>query len=230
MEPITKAKAVGWTAATILAPLVLSLFVSSIYIGYWYAQTGHRGQPPPDVIFRSMMLATPLALWIVAGAWWLFHRGGSSFAELYWIRTGSIGKDVLIGVVVGGLWTAVYGFGEVVEFGEMFVLDRAKLGFVPASVSAGFCEEFLFRGFLIGLIARAGGGRGSQLVYSSLAFALAHCFWGPWGVFWTAVLGFTLGLVTLWRGNVWSAVVAHTVLNLCIEPALLSKALTGDLG
>jgi Na+-driven multidrug efflux pump len=42
----------------------------------------------------------------------------------------------------------------------------------------------------------------------------------------TTVLGFTFGLAVLWRGNVWPAVAAHTLLNLCIEPGLLEKALT----
>lgn len=229
MDPVSKVRAVGWTAATVLAPLVLSFFLSSFYIGYWYARTGHQGQPPPDVILRSMMIAAPPALWTVTVAWWLLHRRRFSFGGLCGTRTGAIWKDVFVGVVVGGLWTTVYGL-SVVDFGEMFVLDRAKLGSFPASVSAGFCEEFLFRGFLIGLIARAGGGRKSQLTYSSLAFGLAHCFWGPWGMLWTVILGFTFGLITLWRGNVWAAVVAHTVLDLCIEPALFRKALTGGFG
>ena len=30
-----------------------------------------------------------------------------------------------------------------------------------------------------------------------------------------------------WRGNVWPAVLAHTILNLCIEPGLIMKAMSG---
>ncbi len=45
---------------------------------------------------------------------------------------------------------------------------------------------------------------------------------------WTAAFGFTFGAAVLWRGNVWPAVVAHTLLNLCIEPGLIEKALAGS--
>jgi membrane protease YdiL (CAAX protease family) len=64
-------------------------------------------------------------------------------------------------------------------------------------------------------------------VVSSIAFGLAHCFWGPYGMLWTTILGLTLGLAVLWRGSVWPAVVAHTLLDLCIEPGLIEKAFSG---
>ena len=47
---------------------------------------------------------------------------------------------------------------------------------------------------------------------------------------WTFILGATFGVMTLWRRNVWPAVIAHTVLNLCIEPGLFVKELTGGFG
>ena len=108
----------------------------------------------------------------------------------------------------------------------MFVFDHAKLASLPASVSAGFCEEFLFRGFIIGLIARAGGGSQAQVLWSSLAFGLAHLMWGPVGMLFTVALGASSAIVTLWRGNVWAAVLAHTLLDLGSEPGLMDKAMT----
>ena len=75
-------------------------------------------------------------------------------------------------------------------------------------------------------VALAGGQKVFNLVCASIAFGLVHFLWGPWGMLGTTILGFTFGLVVLWRGNVWAAVVAHTLLNLCIEPGLIEKALT----
>jgi membrane protease YdiL (CAAX protease family) len=37
-------------------------------------------------------------------------------------------------------------------------------------------------------------------------------------------------MLTLWRGSIWPAVVAHTLLNLCIEPGMFEKALAGGFG
>ena len=79
---------------------------------------------------------------------------------------------------------------------------------------------------MILLIARAGGGPKAQVLWSSLAFGLAHIMWGPIGMLFTVVLGASFAGVTLWRGNVWSAVTAHALLNLCIEPGLMEKAMT----
>ncbi len=135
--------------------------------------------------------------------------------------------DLAIGIVLGGVWVALYGLMDVVAFREMFQFNVDKLLSVPASVSAGFCEEFLFRGFVFLVVARAGGRGKSQLLWSTLSFGLAHIFWGPWGMLWAMVFGLTFGIAVLWRGSVWPAVAAHSVLNLCIEPGLIQKALSG---
>ena len=78
----------------------------------------------------------------------------------------------------------------------------------------------------MGLILRAGGGSKAQVLWPSLAFGLAHIMWGPVGMLFTVALGASFAVVTLWRGNVWAAVAAHTLLDLCIEPGLMAKAMT----
>ena len=229
-ETISKKRAAGWVIATALAPLAIYMVISCTYIGFWYVKTGHQGRPSSELIVESIEVGTPLCLWATVGLWWLIHRSGTSFAELFHTRTAGLGADVALGVCLGAVWVAIYGLFDVVAFGDMFVFDAAKLASVPASVSAGFCEEFLFLGFLFLVIARAGGGTKSKLVITSLAFGASHVFWGPWGMLWTTFLGLTFGLVTLWRRNVWPAVIAHTLLDLCIEPRLIEKAVTGGFG
>ena len=230
MQPITRGKAIAWMVATIFVPLCITSCLTSVYIAHWYWKTGYQGALPNDVLMRAMMIMTAPGLWLTVAIWWLIHRRQTSFAELFATRTRSLLCDLLVGLGLGILWIAVYGLSNAVSFGDMFVLNLAKVKSIPTSLSAGFCEEFLFRGFVFLLLARAGGGNKSQLVWSSIAFGMAHCFWGPWGMVWTAVLGFTFGAARLWRGSVWPAVVAHSVLDLCIEPALLEKAFSGGFG
>ncbi len=174
-----------------------------------------------------MFIGLPPALWAAVALWWWIHRKKAAFGELYSTRSNAMGSDIAIGIGAGALWVAAYGLLDAVSWREMFTFGLAKLASVPASLSAGFCEEFLYRGFLFWLLAAAGAGKGSRLVIASIAFGLAHCFWGPWGMLWTTMLGFTFGLAVLRRGNVWPAVVAHTLLDLCVEPGLIEKALTG---
>jgi len=171
-----------------------------------------------------MFVGLPPALWAAVLLWWWMHRKKATFAELYLTRSSALCIDIGLGLVLGVLWVGVYGLFDVVSWRDMFTLHGAKLPSIPASLSAGFCEEFLYRGFLFWLLAAAGAGKGSRLIAASLAFGLAHCFWGPWGMAWTTVLGFTFGLAVLWRGNVWPVVAAHAFLDLFIEPALIQKA------
>jgi membrane protease YdiL (CAAX protease family) len=179
-------------------------------------------------MIQGMFIGVPPALWTAVILWRLFYRKKAAFSELYLTRTNRIGSDIVIGLCLGALWVAIYVLFDVVSWQKMFTCDHTKLVSIPASVSAGFCEEFLYRGFLFWIVASAGGRKASILIVSSIAFGLAHFFWGPWGMLWTTVLGFTFGLAVLWRGSVWSAVIAHTLLNLCIEPGLIEKALTGE--
>jgi membrane protease YdiL (CAAX protease family) len=223
---VSKKRAALWVVATIVGPLLFYFIISGWYIGMWYARTNHQGPPTPEIIIKSMFIGYPPAIWAAVALWWWTHRKKAKFGDLFLTRSSAIGSDIAIGIGLGALWVAVYGLTDVVSWQEMFTFDLAKLASVPTSLSAGFCEEFLCRGFLFWLLAAAGASKGSRLVVASIAFGLGHCFWGPWGMWWTTVLGFTLGLAVLWRGNVWPAVAAHTLLNLCIEPGLIEKALT----
>ena len=224
---ISRKRAAGWIALTIVGPLVLYWFASGWYIGMWYARTHHQGPPTSQIMMEGMFIGLPPALWAAVGLWWCFHRRKAPFAELYLTRSKAVGLDLGTGAVLGVIWVLAYGLLDVVSWKEMVALDAAKFASLPASLSAGFCEEFLYRGFLFWLLAAASVGKKTTLAITSVAFGLAHCFWGPWGMLWTTALGFTFGLAVLWRGSVWPAVVAHAVLDLFIEPGLIEKALTG---
>jgi membrane protease YdiL (CAAX protease family) len=226
----TKRSAAFWIVATAFAPLFLYAIFSSFFIGGWYAITRHQGPPTPEVILNSILVTLPPAEWGVVLVWWLIQRRRTAFADLFGLRTRGLAVDSLVGVVLGAAWVSMYGLGDVVAFADMFRLDLAKLSSVPLSVTAGCCEELLCRGFLFTVIAQAGGGWKSKLVWTSVAFSLMHVLWGPWGMGWTFLLAATFGAVTLWRRSIWAAVIAHTILDLCIEPGLFVKAFQGGFG
>ena len=227
----SRAKPVKWTISTILTPLGASMLCANLYVVSWYAAkaaagTPYNGRPPLEVIQRGVMLTSAAGLWLTVGLWWWFNRRGNSFGTLFNTQTQTWAREVGLGFGIGLCWVLVYGLIGWPPFSTMFRLDWAKLLSVPTSLSAGVCEEFLFRGFLILLLARAGKSIRTQVVWSSLAFGLAHILWGPVGILFTLVLGASFAVATLWRGNVWAAVVAHAFLDLCVEPGLFEKALT----
>ena len=194
MESVSKGRAIKWIILTVFTPLSVSLFAANAYIVAWYmhmamAGTPHEGPPPIWVIHRGVMLTAGAGLWFTLLLWWLLHRKTTSFSALYRARTNQLGKDVAVGALLGGCWIAVYGALGWPPFGAMFVANAAKAVSLPTSLEHGFCEEFLFRGFLILLIARAGGGWKAQVLWSSLAFGLGHIMWGPVGMLFTVAAG-----------------------------------------
>jgi uncharacterized protein len=88
-----------------------------------------------------------------------------------------------------------------------------SLIFVALCVTAGLCEEFIYRGFLYALIARS-LGIVIAFVASSVFFAIAHAYQGRRGMISTFILGLFLCASRIWTGNLLPAVAAHTTVDL----------------
>lgn len=81
------------------------------------------------------------------------------------------------------------------------------------SLSAGFCEEFVFRGYLIWLFQPFVGLWGAAAL-SVVMFGLAHAYQGTRGIVTTGVVGAMLTLVVLVLGSLWPAIVLHALLDI----------------
>ena len=80
--------------------------------------------------------------------------------------------------------------------------------FFALSVTAGLCEEFLYRGFAMAVLSRAGLPVGVVILVSSVIFGLAHLYQGRAGFVSTLVLGILFGVSraafgSLLPGTVW---------------------------
>ncbi len=87
--------------------------------------------------------------------------------------------------------------------------------FVALSLTAGVCEEILFRGFLIsflhqGALALPVAG---ALAASSVIFGLGHTYQGFRGVFATTIAGLFMGLVFLLSGSLIPAMILHALVD-----------------
>lgn len=81
------------------------------------------------------------------------------------------------------------------------------------SLSAGICEELLFRGFLWFLMTPFLGFWPALLV-SSLLFGLAHAYQGGVHVLRTGVMGIILGVISWLTGTIWIAIAVHALVNI----------------
>jgi hypothetical protein len=88
-----------------------------------------------------------------------------------------------------------------------------RWGFVLVSVTAGMCEEVLFRGFVMWYCA-AWTGLIVAVPLSALLFGIGHVYQGVRQIPRTALAGLVLAGVVIAGGSVWPAMLLHAVMDL----------------
>lgn len=86
------------------------------------------------------------------------------------------------------------------------------------SVSAGVCEELIYRGFLLEFLrGRLEGGPQlgltAALLLSSIGFGTAHLYQGAAGIVKTTVVGLLLGMLAILSGSLLLPVICHVLLD-----------------
>ncbi len=82
--------------------------------------------------------------------------------------------------------------------------------FVGVSFSAGLCEEFLFRGFLIWYFSFF-TTTALAVVFSSVVFGAAHSYQGGRGGLQAGAAGLILALAYVLTGSLWVPILLHVV-------------------
>ena len=85
--------------------------------------------------------------------------------------------------------------------------------FGAVSLTAGFCEEFLYRGYFIWALAPWLGWWGAAALSLAL-FAIGHAYQGWNGVLRTGIVGLLFTLVVVISNSLWPAIVLHAVVDL----------------
>jgi membrane protease YdiL (CAAX protease family) len=96
----------------------------------------------------------------------------------------------------------------------MPVTPSERVLFGAVSVSAGICEEIVYRGFLIHVLHGATGSIILAVIVSSGAFGVAHAYQQPAGALRAALLGLVLAAPLLTTGSILPSIVAHTAIDL----------------
>ena len=88
--------------------------------------------------------------------------------------------------------------------------------FTLVGVTAGVCEEWLYRGFFLAVVAALAGGpsTGLLVVVAAVAFGLAHAYQGVAGIVTTGVLGGVMAALYLQTGSLLLPVLLHAVIDL----------------
>lgn len=176
-------------------------------------------------LYWSIMLME----WVLTGgvlALWVWQRRAWS-----WLFLGSItqarfaGSAVLIAAFLVVLWSqrrAILARPELMDVvrrkiahGEPLLPHKEdeRALFAALSITAGACEEILFRGFVVWYFA-AWTGPILALAISSVIFGFGHIYQGVAQVPKTGALGAVLGAIVLVTGSLWPAIILHAAIDM----------------
>lgn len=105
--------------------------------------------------------------------------------------------------------------GRLKEFAER-VLPRTAvemLLYFALSLTAAVCEEFLYRGFAMAVLARLGWPVWVIVIVTAAMFGLAHLYQGRGGVASTCILGFVFGAARIAYDSLVPVIIWHAAVD-----------------
>jgi membrane protease YdiL (CAAX protease family) len=173
-------------ASTVPGTLVASVLVGfpAAYLLNSVSPWARKFSLDRDDTYFFAFVASLLALhWLsVAASTWILRRGGLGLADIGLatsLRTGTLLMLLLlaVGAAVAALRT-VLGPAEPLWQGPaagLHLTSASQRGaWIVVSISAGFCEEFVYRGFGITLLRAHGIAAWLAVVLSTTAWVLVH--------------------------------------------------------
>lgn len=175
-----------------------------------------------------------LSLWLLAGLCalvvWL---DGDTPADVH------LRLDVIPGPWVGVAWTVILSSGGLLLFalshligrrmgwrGEEAMLRRMRPSGLRETLwialilspTAGFCEELVYRGFLMSRIQSLSGSAATAALVSGLVFGASHLYQGPWGAVRAGLIGLGLTAPVLTLGTIVPSMAAHALIDAAALP------------
>lgn len=139
---------------------------------------------------------------------WMFALGVGIIA---WAGIGLLGEGVKLALSAAGMPVHADSARTLAAVKPHGALESAL--WVLLSISAGICEEFVFRGYLLRQFTAWFGGKGRALVASSIVFGLGHAYQGLAPVIVIMGLGLAFGAVALLARRLGPGIVAHALMD-----------------
>ncbi len=198
----------------------IAIFVGLSVIGGFFQHAAK--QQPQLAVPRSS--AVPGYISVVVMEWLLVlyvrmgvHKHGLRLRDLVggrWATPKAVMKDFALGA---GLWVVWIGLMNAHLLGggtnaAQGLLPRGileSLVWIPVALSAGFCEEVAFRGYLQKQFQAITGSAGWAILFQAIVFGIGHLYEGVGPVGRITLFGVLFGLLALWRKSLRPGMIAH---------------------
>jgi uncharacterized protein len=221
------------------AKLINGVFVLFLLGGLPVLGVRTMRQADPSIIpRRALYFSAALSQWLLVALTFIIAlTSPAAFAKFHPINPAQFGKWAValllislsgIGAVLilekGGWWPE--------ESKWVYALvprtTREKLwALALLAPTAGFCEEFVYRGYLLTQLFGYLHSVAGAWIISSLAFGLAHAYQKPSGVARAALLGALLAWPVVRLGSIYPSMAAHFLIDaialVWLAPATLKR-------
>ncbi len=208
-----------WHTAVLIAAL--------LGIAAYGAYVQHMAGPSPQLVAHRGS-ALKLYFFLIASEWGLLRfvtagglkRTGTRLRDLIgerWSGWRDVARDVAIALAAWAVWTAAEAllapvFGQDSAKSIDSLLPRGPLEiavWVALSVSAGFCEEAIFRGYLQRQFQALTGSALAAVLIQAVIFGVSHGYQGLRNVITISVFGAVFGVLAWWRRSLKPGMILH---------------------
>ena len=213
--------------------LIAPLWHTAFLIGLLFAIAayGLYGQihagPGPELVERRGS-TVPLYLSLLVAEWGLLRfvvagglkRTGTTLRDLLgqrWASWKDVARDVAIALAAWVAWTVsssliqhALGHDTAKDIGALLPKSPLEIAtWVALSLSAGFCEEAIFRGYLQKQFRAITGSAVVAVLLQAVVFGVLHGYQGLRNVIAITILGVLYGAIALWRRSLKPTMILH---------------------
>jgi membrane protease YdiL (CAAX protease family) len=198
----------------------VAIFVGLSVIGGFF-QHAVKQHPQPAVPSGN---AVPRYISVVGFEWLLVlyvrmgvHKRGGRLRDLVgdrWATPKEVMKDFALGAGLWAFWIGlmnphILGGGTNAAQGLLPHGIVESLAWLPVALSAGFCEELAFRGYLQKQFQAITGSAAWAVPIQAIVFGIGHFYEGLGQVGRITLFGVLFGLLAVWRKNLRPGMIAH---------------------
>lgn len=184
----------------------------------------HFGSTDRLVLYASTIAFQWLAAALVGWRVWVHGYTAQQLGLVFHGRTRLLIAGLVGGAVIGSLqWLNLRRVGRIpvksrgrLQAVAERVLPQSAVELLPylaLAITAGLCEEFLYRGFAMAALSSAGLKAWLVVLVSSLLFGLAHSYQGSGGMIMTFVVGLVLGVSRIKYNSLVPAILWHSAVD-----------------